>query len=83
MADVDDWDENRVDIIGSNGNDALHYDIFDQFEIMDRTHCIMNQIDDNVYKHKGLTEKQAKKLDKAIRLLTEVYELAAKKVFKK
>ena len=24
-ADVDDWDEKRQDIVGSNGNDGLHY----------------------------------------------------------
>ena len=85
----DDWNEKRIDIIGSNGNDALHYQElennkmnYSQHEILDRTDLILDLIQIKLYAHPELTKKQAKKVNKAMDLLSEVYQLAGNEVFK-
>lgn len=47
-----------------------------QFEILDRTDLILYLMQTKLYEHKSLTKKQTKKVDKAMELLGEVYQLA-------
>lgn len=54
---------------------------FGQYEIMDRTSCIVNEIADNIGNHPALTKKQNKKLEKALSLLNEVYQIAGDKFY--
>jgi len=49
---------------------------------MDRTHCIINQIADNLYVHPELTAKQANKIKKALKHLNDVYQIAGTIVFR-
>lgn len=49
---------------------------FNQYEIMDRTHIILESIDDNILNHIGITKKQSKKVKKAMSLLEDVYQIA-------
>ena len=49
---------------------------YNQHEILDRTDLILDLIQTKLYEHPALTKKQAKKVDKAIRLLGDVYQLA-------
>lgn len=87
---MDDWNEKRIDIIGSNGNDALHYQElennkmknYSQHEILDRTDLILDLIQTKLYEHPALTKKQTKKVNKSMDLLCEVYQLAGNEVFK-
>jgi len=55
---------------------------FGQYEIMDRTYCIIEQIEIQIMQHNGLTINQQKKLIKALNLLDDVYQSAGKKAFK-
>ena len=49
---------------------------YSQHEILDRTDLILDLIQTKLYEHPALTKKQTKKVDKAIRLLGDVYQLA-------
>ena len=49
---------------------------YGQYEILDRTSIIITQLDENILRHQSLTKKQAKKVAKAIGLLSDVYQLA-------
>lgn len=53
-----------------------------QYEIMDRLSCLINQIEDNIHQHSQITKKQRKKVSKAIRLLSDVYQLAGQETYK-
>lgn len=53
-----------------------------QFEILDRTDLILDLMQTKLYEHKSLTKKQTKKVDKAMELLGEVYQLAGKECAK-
>ena len=30
----DDWDEARIDVVGQNGNDGIHYDVYDEVDAL-------------------------------------------------
>ena len=47
-----------------------------QFEILDRTNLILNIMQDALYDSEFITKKQKKKVNKAMELLAEVYQLA-------
>lgn len=49
------------------------------FEVMDRTHCLMWSIQEQLMSHPCITPKQLKKLEKAQELLMEVYQWACTK----
>lgn len=49
---------------------------YNQHEILDRADLILDLIQTKLYEHPALTKKQTKKVDKAIRLLSDVYQLA-------
>lgn len=49
---------------------------YNQHEILDRTDLILDLIQTKLYEHPALTKKQAKKVDKAMKLLCDVYQLA-------
>lgn len=49
-----------------------------QYEILDRTHVIIENIDSHLIQNHGITKKQLKKLNKAMDLLLEVYQIAGK-----
>lgn len=51
-----------------------------QFEILDRTHVIMENISLNLYEHHSITKKQKRKVGKALGLLMDVYQSAGMKV---
>lgn len=53
-----------------------------QFEILDRTDLILDLMQTKLYEHNSLTKKQTKKVDKAMKLLCEVYQLAGKECAK-
>ena len=55
---------------------------YNQHEILDRTDLILDLIQTKLYEHPALTKKQAKKVDKAMKLLCDVYQLAGVEVFK-
>jgi len=49
---------------------------YNQHEILDRTDLILDLIQTKLHEHPALTKKQTKKVDKAMKLLCDVYQLA-------
>ena len=55
---------------------------YNQHEILDRTDLILDLIQTKLYEHQALTKKQSKRVNKAMKLLCEVYQLAGEECAK-
>jgi len=54
---------------------------YDLFEAMDRSSCLMRQVEDSLHNHPGLNEDQARKASQAFSLLFDIYQVAGARFF--
>jgi hypothetical protein len=59
----DEWDEDRIDVIGSNGNNGEHYKILEKKINMDEADNAQLQIDANENRSIKYAQEQSKKLE--------------------
>ena len=64
----EEWDEKRIDIIGQNGNDGIHYDLEEQkpLEVYGEKSSVQKNIDILEERKKTKSSSGKRKLDKQI-----------------